>query len=366
MTKFLFCLPRFHTNAVPWVRILGAAGHQAAVHVITRGTTEDYGMLRPTFLKESRLSAFLSRFLKDPGFNQTYAFPGFLDYWSVLSREDPDVVIVRGATRWFSRMAIVVALLQRRRVVIYDQEDPVPAARSTWLRRALFRAIGIPHVTPRLPQHLPVAGLGRAVPLPFGAPSDCKIDGILDKSPVPKLLMVAKYRARKGHGTLLHALAKCAADHPFVLTFCGEEDGPEDRAFVLGLQDLAISLGLSDRVSFRNSVPPAQMGELYREHDLFVLPSRNEPAAVSPIEAAWNGCAVLMSRGSGTRGYAPPGPRFDFDPDDADDIARAIRNALQSREHLEALRRLCHAHISEVAGDGTILSVFEGLRARSN
>ena len=362
MAKFVFCVPRYHTNFVPWVRILTSAGHEVAVHAITRGVTENYSLLRPTVLKESRLSAFLKRFRKDHGVNDHYAFPAFWDYWALMVRENPDVVIIRGVTRWFSRIALVISILQRRRVVIYDQEDPVPAARSTWVRRAVFGAVGIPHFTARLPVRPLVPSLGKAEPLPFGAPLGfAKADrGAGDTTP-PKLLMVAKYRTRKGHRTLLQALARLAPEYAFSLTLCGEEAGPEDRAFVQCLSELAKSLGISERLRFENSVPNQRMGALYRAHDLFILPSRNEPAAVSSIEAAWNGCAILISRDSGTRGYAPPGPEFDFDPENVDDIVRALRSAFQSPYHLQDLRTRCHNYISKVADDGTILRVFESL-----
>lgn len=339
-----------------------SAGHIAVVHAVTRGATENYDLIRPTVIKRSPLYTHLERRFEDVGVNDAYAFPSFRYYWSLLRQEDPDVVIVRGVTRWFSRMALVVALLQRRRVVIYDQEDSVPVARSTWVRRAAFRALGIAHVTSRLPQFSSGVSLGGAKPLPFGAPSGC-IRAERDESDTapPRLLMVAKYRTRKGHRALLRALAGLAAELSFTLTFCGEDAGRGDREFIQSLEELADTLGLSARLRFENNVPNGQMGDLYAAHDLFILPSLQEPAAVSPIEAAWNGCAVLLSRDSGTRGYVPPGSTFDFDPEDHDDIARALRSAMQSAEHTAMLREQCYAHIRKVAGDDVVLESFNSM-----
>jgi glycosyltransferase involved in cell wall biosynthesis len=359
VAKYLFCLPRFHTNAVPWARILVAAGHTVGVHAVTRGATESYVNVQPTLLNEGKASALIRGLLRGRGENEFYAFPSLREYWKLMEAEDPDVVIIRGLTRYFSRTAFLIAVLQRRRIVIYDQEDPVPASWSTWMRRAVLRAFGVPHVTSRLTVGRVVRSLGSASSLPFGPPSEIVAEvGVRSDRQHPRLLMVAKYRARKGHGALLQALSAIAADHVFTLTFCGEEVTSEDRAFCQSLAAQAESLELSSRISFCNNVPHAKMSELYRQHDVFVLPSVAEPAAVSPIEAAWNGCAVLISRGSGTRGYVPPGSEFEFEPKDPSDIARAIRSALRSPDHLQELRSRCLAHISNTAAENNIIQVF--------
>ncbi|SFP43733.1 glycosyltransferase family 4 protein [Qipengyuania nanhaisediminis] len=363
MAKFLFCLPRFHTNAVPWVRILKNAGHSAVIHVVTEGASESTKDIEVLRLPPGRLSAFFKRRLKESGQNDPYAAPGFSNYWSILSRENPDVVLIRGVTRWFSRTALIVCLLQRRKVVIYDQEDPVPSALSTWIRRAALRVIGISHVTARLPQKPPPKSFAKAQSLPFGAPEDWKSSSGRRKwVGAPKILMVAKYRNRKGHHALLLALAKLASEYKFSLTFCGEEVSSEDTLFVKSISEHAKLLGLSNRVSFQNNLPHSDMGALYRAHDLFILPSLNEPAGVSPCEAAWHGCAVLVSRDTGTRGYFPPGPDFEFDPEDVNDIARSLRTPLQNREALESLRNRCHSHILDVADDKSVLCIFERLQ----
>ena len=137
--------------------------------------------------------------------------------------------------------------------------------------------------------------------------------------------MVAKYRERKGHRILLSALAELVPRLDFTLTFCGGVDGAEDEACREMVKSWSATLGLSDRVSFRDNVAHRDMLSVYRDHDVFVLPSRNEPAAVSPIEAAWAGCCVLVSSDTGTRGYIPPGTDYEFDSSNPLDLARAMR-----------------------------------------
>lgn len=360
MAKFIFCLPRYHTNAAPWVELLKAHGHEAEVLVSFVGSTEYHAATLPRLMPGSRLERFRSRPVEPIDI-----FPKISAVWNEIKNADPDLVIVRGATRWLSRVAALCAILQGRKLVVYDQEDPVPEASSTWARRAAFRAIGIPHFTSRIGS-VDRSSLGSAISIPFARPkwaATCR-SRPREASRVPRLLMVAKYRARKGHANLLRALASLTGDHNFSLTLCGEEANASDSAFCQELASLAESLGIRERLGFANNVPHEGMKELYEGHDLFVLPSVEEPAAVSPVEAAWFGCAVLMSNDSGTRGYLPPGMRFEFDPYIVQDIARAIKGMLATKDSLAAGRAECRQYVEHVAGDNIVLSRFEGLLRR--
>ncbi len=362
MARFLFCLPRYHTNAVPWVRILKEGGHSVAVHTITRGKTENYSLLEPVVLQPSWISKRISPHLPS-GVNEPYSFPSVRRYWRLMASEDPDIVIIRDVTRWFSSVALVCAIGQRRQVLLYDQEDFTPPRwSSTSVRRSFFRAFGIPHMTVRLPKKGDKPHCGSAIALPFGSPFPP--DSLLGTGNraanwPPRILMVAKYRERKGHRLLMSALAKLAPDLEFSVTFCGSVESETDADFCRSLQQLATEQGLSNRIQYRNNVHHTKMAELYQEHEVFILPSHREPAAISPIEAAWSGCFVLVSQDTGNRGYVPAKPEFEFDAQDPNDIARAISNAISSPKTLEIGRTLCRQFIASIASPDRILNQFE-------
>jgi glycosyltransferase involved in cell wall biosynthesis len=171
--------------------------------------------------------------------------------------------------------------------------------------------------------------------------------------------MVAKYRERKRHLDLLSALAPLAARLDFQLTFCGEESDGRDRDYCERLRCFAAKCGLESRLTFRNNVPHQEMWDVYRDHDLFILPSVCEPAAVSPLEAAWSGCAVIVARQSGTRSYLPPDITFDFRDGDVPDLERAISNILSSSSTLAHAQERCCRYINHIAGGETVVRRFE-------
>ena len=95
-----------------------------------------------------------------------------------------------------------------------------------------------------------------------------------------RIICVGRLVAAKGQAVLLQALARMQdASRKTSLTLVG--DGP-DRAL---LERVAAQLGILHRVTFTGSVNQDQIRDLYRQADLFVLPSFAEGIPVVLMEA---------------------------------------------------------------------------------
>jgi len=366
VAHFLFCFPRFHTNANPWMRILKERGHEVSVHVVFKAATETYSVVDPKVIRQSSLSKLILRYAPGKGVNAPRAFPPVKWYWRQMSELDPDIVIVRDPLRWFSITAAVICVLQRRKLVVYDQAPVCPQRFSrTWVRRIITKWVGIGQFSSRLGKgEKGEGGLG-ALFIPFGLMKLESVPEIVRLSEKTiRVLMVAKYRSRKGHDRLLDAINIIGGKRPLAVTFCGEEVLAQDIDFRKRLERRIEKLGLSGEVSFVANIDHANMPRLYMSHDLYILPSINEPAAVSPIEAAQFGCAVLVSKDSGTRGYLPPGERFEIDLNDEEDLARKILEITRSRSVLNEAKTACKKHVGRVASDDLILSRFRMLAGK--
>jgi len=249
--------------------------------------------------------------------------------------------------------------------VVYDQDDPQAAfPGATWLRRSLCGFLGLGRITARAAPTQP-GGPSAAQTLPFAAPRCSETMArearhrIAQDAGIGRILMVGKYRARKGHAALIDALAQLAARRHFTLTFCAEEISAADRLRRAALEARARAAGLGERVHFVANADFAQMARLYATHAIFVLPSRDEPAAVSPIEAVWHGAMALMDCNSGTRHYLPPGDGFAFDARYPRDIARALNPLLAQPEALRAGRSACLDHLQALGSDAAVRAVLE-------
>jgi glycosyltransferase involved in cell wall biosynthesis len=111
-----------------------------------------------------------------------------------------------------------------------------------------------------------------------------------------RILFVGRLVYYKGLDILLHAIAS-VADRPVQLTIVGE--GPLRGE----LEGLAATLGVQDRVHIAGAVDDQALLEIYRSHDVFVMPSgsRAETFGMAMCEAMAAGLpAVSTTVGTGT------------------------------------------------------------------
>ena len=107
-------------------------------------------------------------------------------------------------------------------------------------------------------------------------------------------IYIGKIAAAKGVAELVEAFAIAAKDEPgLTLTLLGS--GP----LVEPLRARAAELGLSERVTFHDAVPPQRVFEFLHAHDLLVHPSKSETFGMTVVEAVGSGMPVLVTRCGG-------------------------------------------------------------------
>jgi glycosyltransferase involved in cell wall biosynthesis len=133
---------------------------------------------------------------------------------------------------------------------------------------------------------------------------------------------------------VLEAAALLAATRGVVLTLVG---GGGDGAAEVEAQIASGRFPFARRLGRVDD--PAALLEIYRQHDVFVMPSRLETFGVVYVEALSQGLPIVHSRGQGVDGYFPPGTvAAAVDPDNPADIAAKV-TALADR--LPAIRESC-------------------------
>jgi len=141
----------------------------------------------------------------------------------------------------------------------------------------------------------------------------------------PTLLMLATLTPRKGHLTLLRALDACR-DIPWRLTCVGSPDlNPAHAAAVA--QAVADS-GLADRITLAGAVPQDRLDALWRQTDLFVLPSSHEGYGMAAAEALARGIPCVVSAAGALPEVVPPGAGAIVPPGDVPALAAALRRLL--------------------------------------
>jgi phosphatidylinositol alpha-1,6-mannosyltransferase len=152
------------------------------------------------------------------------------------------------------------------------------------------------------------------------------------------LLTVARLIPRKGHDMVLKAVARLANEFP-QLHYLIVGRGPEE----LKLRDLAIALGISQRVTFAGFVPDEQLPDYYRLSDLLVMPNREqdkdlEGFGITFIEASATGKPVIGGRSGGTSDAISHGVTGELiDGTDLKQVVAAIRGFLVEPGKAEAM-----------------------------
>lgn len=237
-----------------------------------------------------RSSGYVKRLLKGKKYHISHAFFGFPSgYITYRHREDiPYIVSLRGSdvpgfnVRFSFQYMFLTPLFKRiwRRAgaVIANSEELRSLALKTTPEipiDVIYNGIDIEEFRPAAPS--PLAGEGRGEGRAF------------------TILCVARLIPRKGIDYLVKALPVISKVHPDVrLVIVGEGNMEQE------LKKLASELGVKERVDFRGYVRHDELPGIYRDADIFVLPSLWEGMSNTLLEAIASGLPVIVTETGGT------------------------------------------------------------------
>ena len=318
---FLFTAPRYHTNQHFAVKALQDAGHRVSFLALRRQHSEVYDALRPIVLGLR---------------GGRWDLPPLSDFWKRMRKLRPDVVIARDPNTAYGLLSIVVGKMVGANVIFYSQ-TPVHRQLAWW--KVLIRSF--PAWVARARWTTPLLGSPDQYPPAFGAlryvpfvmePQTSPSEKGWFRDDVINTLCIGKFEERKNHRLFLQAVAGLSERYPIHATIIGESSTEGHRRNVAKLKELRKSAGLDDRVRIKTNMPYWDVQREYAKHDLFVLPSRDEPAAVSPLEAMSHSLPVICSDSNGTQCYIRPGENgYVFRTDEVDDLVNCMERIISDR-----------------------------------
>lgn len=341
--RILFVAPRFHTNQYQVVKTLLEKGHEVLFHVASLGFTEDHSLVKPVRHRQARLSFFLEKIFGQGGVNHPHYFPNPIQYWKAFRKIRPEIAVIRDPFKLFSILAAFCALFTRTRIVFYTQEHiKRELSPKTKLKRKMalrfFRAAWMTPIVDggkseggRLP-HMYYVPLPVPLNLSETSISRCKM---------PRILMVGKYhQKRKNHVLLIQAAKILSQRYQFQLTIVGECMRESQKIKYRELEQLVNGLGLQTIIKLERNVPYAQMKELYRSHDIFVLPARDEQYGVSVTEALGYGLPAICTDTCGARFNIRNGENgYVVRSDSVSDLVNALEQLLCNQNALNQMRK---------------------------
>jgi glycosyltransferase involved in cell wall biosynthesis len=212
----------------------------------------------------------------------------------------------------------------------YNYLYPVltPLIKSIWRRAGAVTAISAEQelMAHRTMPDLPL------VTIPNGVDTELFTPASGETSRPFTIVSVARLIERKGQHHLLQAFARLRArcDRPLHLVFVGTGDAEP------ALRELAARLQVADAVTFKGFLSREQMPPIYREADVFALPSQQEGMSIALLEAMASGLPVIVTETGGTAELVTQGQNGEIVPwSDVPALAEALQNLLKA----EGLRR---------------------------
>lgn len=154
----------------------------------------------------------------------------------------------------------------------------------------------------------------------------------LKKNGTKIVLFVGRITLQKGPDYFIRTAERVLEYNPNVIFIMAGSGDMERR-----IMEEAAWLRISDKVLFTGFLRDAELAEVYRAADLYVLPSVSEPFGISVLESIAHGTPALISKQSGVSEVLKHALKVDFW--DVDEMANKILAVLAHPPLRETLKR---------------------------
>ncbi len=146
---------------------------------------------------------------------------------------------------------------------------------------------------------------------------------------VSRLAAAERY---KGHDRVIRAVAQLKVTHPNLVYIVAGDGADRPR-----LEHLAKELGVGEQVRFIGFAPDAELPDLYRAADIFVMPSTGEGFGIVFLQSLACGTPVVAGDSDGSRDPLRDGAEGQLVPAyDIDQLRKTISNILQDGASVKA------------------------------
>lgn len=339
--KILFTHHRYHTNLFNWFRGFQQNGHEVSLLVYKPDEVNEPDLPKSTYLPPSRWS--VQKMEKNPrkrgdGVDSfsPYYYPSFRTLYQYFKREKPELVVIRPVFSRFGYMVLLMALCFRSRIVFHSR---IRIHRYYSKPKLLvFKTIlGLLNAYWMSPckgdsEKYPLASR-RLIYFPFLIEPQVKERSYFKDGKV-NILCVAKYFTSKNPKMMLEVFLRLREKFEDIrLTICGTGD-PYGEYF-LDMTEIVKNSKFGNDIELLINQPLSQMSALYASHDIFVLPTRHDPASFTVLEAIAHGLVAITTTVDGANGYIEKGRNgFVFEPSNNSNLENLMTELISERSKI--------------------------------
>lgn len=331
--KILFAAQRFHNNMYYPVKALAQAGFEVRFWSMYEQISEMHDIAKPEILKRSCFDfVFKGLACKSDFFRTKVAVPSFFILGSKLLKYNPDIILIKDTQNFLSIFLLIWCAFLRKKSYLLVQTNK-HAIRSRvkrafiWILKNICRVQGV--ISPLKDK------TGKTDPFFIYIPFVYEIRNLEKehfKNNQINIIDIGKFTKRKDHLLLIKAVEKLRSKYDIKLTIVGER---KDIEIEDEIHQYIIANGLKDIVQVFVNVSPREVQNIYKDYDLYILPSYDEPAAYSIVEAMASGLPVIVSDTCGTKCYIEEGENgYIFKSKDMEDLSDKIETVISDRHNL--------------------------------
>lgn len=359
--KVLYMSHRYHTNQTTIMKGWVENGHEIRFLSQYAGKVEDYTYVKPIVVGYSKLFMpfyylyvnILKR--KDPfamDIRLKYGFPPIFKLAGYIKEFKPDVAILRERSIYtigmnaICRYYHIPTILYNLSPVWEEPKRMDLAHKLVWKLTPKYR------MTPTNLVGIDFTGLvkdenGHWAPFlmePQVSPEE-KTYFAEDRINV---FCIGKYQERKNHQMMIEVIEELLPKYNLHLTIAGERSNHFHEEYYKKISDYVKEHNMEDKVTFLENLNRQALAEEYKKTDVYVVPSTQEPASITVIEAMAFSIPAISGSDNGTASYIDYGKTgYVFEDNNKDDLKNKLEKIICDRENLVKMGAAGYQHVKD-------------------
>ena len=359
--KILFINPRFHTNLFHSIKALNKK-YNVAMLVANKQIIEDYSFLKPIILEESVFSKILIKIFLTINKNNRFYFPKFLKLYDFFKKNSPDLIILRNYNKIFGLFVIIISKILGIKLVFYEQLGKSFFKENKF--KLLFFSIrnyllNTKFYTPIYDNFKKNIFFYNFFYVPFLVDIKKKVK---KNKGVVKFLFIGKFIPRKNLLFLLKTFSQLNYKNKFKLYIIGEVSSKLHKNYYKLVRKEITNYKINNKIEILKNLKYKKIFKYYRLCDVFIMPSKNEPASISVVESLGQGTPVICENNNGTNFYIKKNYNgLVFHEKNSEDLKKKILFFLKSNKNINKFSNNSYIHFKKNYSEKKYLNQFEKL-----